>query len=46
MALLLKDGQVISRGEDRVEAAFGICKPRTSAGLQEIKRAIQEGAAG
>lgn len=35
----------INRRENRVEAAFGLCKARKSAGLPEIERAIQEGAA-
>ena len=35
---------LIQRRENRIEAAFGLCEARQSAGLEEIEKAIEEGA--
>ncbi|MEE8585713.1 MAG: AbrB/MazE/SpoVT family DNA-binding domain-containing protein [Acidobacteriota bacterium] len=36
----------INRRENRIESAFGLCEARKSAGLEEIEKAIEEGATG
>ena len=38
------DRVTMTKRENRIEAAFGLCRARRSASLQEMEEAIQQGA--
>ena len=43
VAFMVEDGRVmLVRGEDRIEAAFGLIKAETSASIEDMERAIRE----
>jgi antitoxin PrlF len=47
VAFVVEDDQVrLVRGEDRIEAAFGLIKAETSASIEDMERVIRERAAG
>ncbi len=44
IAFLIEDDHVVLfRKESNIEAAFGICHPKTSASLQDIEDAVRKG---
>ncbi|EAR22024.1 AbrB/MazE/SpoVT family DNA-binding domain-containing protein [Nitrococcus mobilis] len=43
VAFVVEDGQVrVVRGENRIEAAFGVIKAESSASIEDMERAIRE----
>lgn len=43
VAFMVEDGRImLVRGEDRIEAAFGLIKAETSASIEDMERAIRE----